>query len=109
MATLTGSGRSTTTVGSQTVVIGKATPSVVWKAKSGRRSGSKRKVTFSIAVTAPGVAPLSGKVTIRDGRKVVKTLTLVKGKRSYTAKLSAVVTRSRSRTPGRRGWPARRP
>ena len=41
------------------------------------------KVAFVITVTASGVTP-SGKVTIKDGTKIVKMLTLSKGKSSVT-------------------------
>jgi hypothetical protein len=41
----------------------------------------------SISISAPGVPALGGQVTIRDGGKVVKTLTLVNGQVSGTVKL----------------------
>lgn len=84
---LSGPGRSDTTVSSQTVVIGKATPKVSVKTRTGRKSGKKRKVMIVVAVSAAGVPPLGGTITIRDGKKIVKTLKLSKGKRTYTAKL----------------------
>ena len=54
------------------------TPSVTVSAKPGTA-----KVAFVITVKASGVTP-SGKVTIKDGTKVIKTLTLSKGKASST-------------------------
>lgn len=87
MATLTGPGRSDTTVGSRTVTIGKVTPDLSLRTKIGRKSGKKRKVTFYVGAIAAGVPPLGGTVTIFDGRKIVKKLTLSRGKRTYTAKL----------------------
>lgn len=87
MAALSGPGRSNTAVGSQTVTIAKVTPGISVKTKTGRKAGKKRKVTIVVAVSAAGVPPLGGTITIRDGKKVVKTLTLSKGKRTYIAKL----------------------
>lgn len=86
-AVLSGPGRSDTTVRSRTVVVAKATPSLRWTAKPGRKSGSKRKVTIAVAVSAAGVPPLGGKITVRDGRKIVKTIALSKGRRTFTVKL----------------------
>ena len=56
----------------------RSTPSVTVSAKLGAA-----KVAFVITVKASGVTP-SGKVTIKDGTKVVKILTLSKGKASVT-------------------------
>lgn len=56
----------------------RSTPSVTVSAKPGAS-----KVGFAITVKASGVIP-SGRVTIKDGTKVVKTLTLRKGKASVT-------------------------
>lgn len=87
LVTYAGPGRRNTTAGSPAVVVGKATPALSWKAKQGKKSGSKRKVRISVSVSAAGVPALGGKVTIRDGGKVVKTLSLKKGKASYVVKL----------------------
>lgn len=87
VATLGGEGRQDTTTRSGAVTIAKATPVIGWKAKQVSRSGAKRKVAVSVSVTAPGVAALGGQVKIRDGGKVVKTLTIKSGRASGTVKL----------------------
>jgi hypothetical protein len=87
MVTLAGPGRRDTVVGSQTVTISKVSPRLSWTAKQGSRSGSKRNVRISVAASATGVAPLSGVVKIRDGGKVVRTMTLKKSKASSVVKL----------------------
>lgn len=87
LATLSSAGRTDTATRSSVVTIAKATPVLAWKAKQVSRSGAKRKVALSVAVAASGLPPLGGVVTIRDGGKVVKTVTLRGGKASVTLKL----------------------
>lgn len=86
-AVVKGAGRSDTTVRSRTVVVARTTPSLRWTVKPGRRSGAKRVVTIAVTVKAVGVPPLGGKVTVRDGKKTVKTISLSKGRRTFTVKL----------------------
>lgn len=85
---LSAPGRAETQVRSSGVKIAKVTPSLSWKAKQGGRSGSKRKVTISVSVSASGVPAFGGTVKIRDGSKVVKTLALAKGRGSAVVTLS---------------------
>lgn len=87
VATLSGAGRKDATSRSGSVTVANASPAITWKAKQVSRSGAKRKVRVSISISAPGVPALGGQVTIRDGGKVVKTLTLVNGQVSGTVKL----------------------
>ncbi|KRC57006.1 hypothetical protein ASE19_04185 [Nocardioides sp. Root79] len=88
MLTFAGPGRRDTVAVSPSVTIGKAAPRLIWTAKQGSRSGSKRYVGISVAVSAAGVPSLTGVVKIRDGSKVVKTLTLRRGRASTVVKLA---------------------
>lgn len=87
VATLSGAGRKDTTTRSGAVTVAPATPAISWKTKQVSRSGAKRKVKVSVSITAPGVPALGGQVQVRDGRKVVKTLTLMNGQATGTVKL----------------------
>lgn len=89
VARLTGPGRSETRAQSAPVTIGKAVAKVGWTAKQGSRSGSRRKVTIKVSVSASGVSSsaLGGTVKIRDGSSVVTTLRLRSGRGTATVKL----------------------
>ncbi|MDF1487181.1 ricin-type beta-trefoil lectin domain protein [Tessaracoccus caeni] len=80
--TASAAGVESRTVTSKAVKVGKGSPSVKVSAKA----GSKGKVTLSIALGLPGTkdASVAGKVKVYDGKKLVKTVTVKKGKASVS-------------------------
>ncbi|MDF1488511.1 CHAP domain-containing protein [Tessaracoccus caeni] len=78
--TASASGVESQTVVSKVVKVGKGLPSVKVSAKA----GSKGKVTLSIVLGLPGTkdASVVGKVRVYDGARLVKTVTVKKGKAS---------------------------
>lgn len=89
-ATYSGPARVATTSTSTGVAISNAPSVVTVKVAVGKKPKSKkakRKVTLALAASAPGVAPLTGNVTIRDGKKVLRTVPLRAGKRTVVLKL----------------------